>query len=72
MSHADTATNAETIDKRFRTLQAKLALQGFALQIISDRETGDAVYLVGRWGHFHELPNWAALVDWASRAGGAP
>ena len=59
----------ELRDKSFATLRAQLALVGFTLQILSDPSTGGTAYLVSKWNYFHELPDWASLVEWAGRAG---
>ena len=67
-----TLAEIEAADKAFATMRAGLALAGYELHIVTSPETGRGSYMVGRWGHFHELPDWASLVEWAARAGVAP
>ena len=67
-----TLAEIEAADKAFATVRAQLALAGYQLHIVTSPETGRGSYMVGRWGHFHELPDWPAVVDWAARAGVAP
>ena len=61
----------ELRDKAFATMRAGLALAGYELHVLAGRD-GRAIYLVQRWNLHTELPDWAALVDWAERAGVQP
>jgi hypothetical protein len=50
--------------KRFATLQAQLALRGFALTELADRS-----YIVSRWSLVRPLPDLRAVRDFAVQAG---
>ena len=54
--------HAET--KRFATVQARLALQGFVL-----RKIDDGSFVCSRWGMFRELQNLDAVERFAGLVG---
>lgn len=55
-------------DKCFATMRAKLAISGWAVQIVDDGRGGVA-YWVSRWGQSRTLPSRHALKDFVLRVG---
>lgn len=66
---SDSAT-AACIGKAFATLQAELALRGFALVGIG-ADDGPLSYRVGRWNLSRELHDLAAVAAFLKQIGGA-
>ena len=57
---------ADAVRKRFATLQAQLALQGFVLRKIE----GDG-FICTRWGMCRDLPDLTAVERFAAQVGAA-
>jgi hypothetical protein len=70
IEHCDSDSHAsrDQLDKAIQTLQARAALRGFALHILSNGKSG-AEFLVCRWNLSRSLPSIQAVESFLTQAG---